>query len=814
MTSFIGRVREQDTVRELLREARLLTLTGAGGCGKTRLALQVAGALPADYPDGVVLVELASLASPELVPQAVAVSLGAPEQPGRPFPDMLTDFLASKQILLVLDNCEHLIGACAELVTALLRGCGRLRILATSREGLEVAGETIYLVPSLEVPDPWKALPPEELLEFAAVRLFVERARARRSDFALSSRNAAAVVRICHQLDGIPLAIELAAARIETLSVEGIASRLDDRFRLLTGGPRMALPRQKTLRATLDWSFGLLSAQEQILLPRLSVFVGNWTLEAAEAVGAGEGVETREVLDLLASLVRKSLVLLEERQVQGIGTARYRLLDTVRQYGQELLPASGTAGMVRIRFREWCLGLAARAEAGIEGSEQRLWVNLIEAELDNLRSLLAQGVTAIDGTETALRLATTLRWFWPLGNHYDEGRWWLKVLLAAGGAVAAGVRAAAIYAAGRLADLMGDHEQAYALYARCLPMFRELGDTSRLAYTLHWLGWHAYRLGESARGAVLREESLRLFRVSGDKQGFALVLSVLGSDAHEQSDYPKAVAYWEEAQALFRELDIPWNLAMLVVSLGEVALVRGDYAGARAHYEEGLRLIQELGLPDGIIAGHCYLGEVAAAQGELERAEAWFQQGLALGQNIDRSKQHIPPCLQGLGNVARLQGDYRQAIAWLEISVAGFREIGVSGLLARSLTDLGHATRDAGDSVRALTLYRESLTLLGEGGYKPHIIRNLEGAAAVAAMQVRPERAAHLLSGAASLREALGTPLPPSERASHERIVASVRAGLSTDAFDDAWTAGWTRGLHAAIVEALTVGSAGHDHLQ
>src|SRR6185312_12694380 len=204
---------------------------------------------------------------------------------------------------------------------------------------------TIYLVPSLEVPDPWQVLPPEELLEFAAVRLFVERARARRSDFALSSRNAAAAVRICHQLDGIPLAIELAAARIDTLPVEGIAGRLDDRFRLLTGGPRMALPRQKTLRATLDWSFGLLSAQEQILLPRLSVFVGGWTLEAAEAVGAGEGLETREVLDLLASLVRKSLVLLEERQAHGIGTARYRLLDTVRQYGQELLLANGTGGV-------------------------------------------------------------------------------------------------------------------------------------------------------------------------------------------------------------------------------------------------------------------------------------------------------------------------------------------------------------------------------------------------------------------------------------------------------------------------------------
>jgi len=340
LTSFIGRAREQDTVRQLLRETCLLTLTGAGGCGKTRLALQVAGLLRADYPDGVWLVELASLTSPELVSQAAATALGVPEQPGRPAQDALTNFLATKRLLLVLDNCEHLIGACAGLATVLLQNCSHLRILATSREGLEVAGETIYLVPSLEVPNPWQVLPPEELLEFAAVRLFVERARARRNDFALSSHNVAATVQICHRLDGIPLAIELAAACIDTLPVEGIASRLGDRFRLLTGGPRVALPRQKTLRATLDWSFALLSTQEQILLPRLAVFAGGWTLEAAEAIGAVDGVTAPEVLNLLAGLVRKSLVLLEERQVQGSTRTRYRLLDTVRQYGQELLLSS------------------------------------------------------------------------------------------------------------------------------------------------------------------------------------------------------------------------------------------------------------------------------------------------------------------------------------------------------------------------------------------------------------------------------------------------------------------------------------------
>jgi predicted ATPase/DNA-binding XRE family transcriptional regulator len=814
LTSFIGRVREQDTIRQLLQETRLLTLTGAGGCGKTRLALQVAGELLASYPEGVWLVELATVTSPELVPQAVATALGVKEEPGRTILATLIDFLAPRQILLVLDNCEHLVAACAALTSTLLQACMQVRILATSREGLDVAGEMIYLVPSLEVPDLWQVLPLEELLGYAAVSLFVERARARRVDFALSMRNAAAVVQICHRLDGIPLAIELAAARSDTLPVEDIAARLDDCFRLLTSGPRMALPRQKTLRATLDWSFGLLSAQEQTFLPQLSVFAGGWTLEAAEAVGAGEGVAVQEVLDLLAGLVRKSLVLLEDRPIRG-GGARYRLLDTVRQYGQEQLLAGGTATRVRQHFRDWCLALAQQAEVGIEGPAQVAWLDRIEAELDNLRSLLAQGVGEVDTTEAALRLATALRWFWPLVARGDEGRWWLEALLATTSAVAADVRAAAIYTSGRLADLMGDYDQAHAYYALCAPMFRELGDTSHLAYALHWLSWHTYRRGDSVRGAVLRKESLQLFRASGDKQGFALVLSVLGNEAHEQSDYPRAMAYWEEAQALFRELNIPWNLAMLLVSLGEVALVRSDLARAQAYYTEGLTLLQELGQPEGIIASHFYLGEVATAVGEFDQAITWFQRGLALCQDMEgvRNNEHTPVGLQGLGNVARLQGDCRQAVAWLEASVAPLREISVSGpgksYLPRVLTDLGHALRDAGEAERALALYRESLALLGVAGYKPHLIRNLEGLALVAAMQGQPEHAAQLFAAAASARDAIGAPLPPSERVAHERSVAAVCAALGADAFEAAWTAGGAPGLTATVAEMLETGSSG-----
>jgi tetratricopeptide (TPR) repeat protein len=651
-------------------------------------------------------------------------------------------------------------------------------------------------------------LPPEELLGFAAVRLFVERARARRTDFALTARNAAAVVRICHHLDGIPLAIELAAARIDTMPVEGIAARLDDCFRLLTGGPRTALPRQKTLRATLDWSYDLLSARERIILPRLSVFAGGWTIEAAEAVCAGEGVESKDVLDLLAGMVHKSLVLLEERGNRRAGSARYRLLDTVRQYAREILLAGGTDTVVRRRFRAWCLAFAERADAMIEGLEQETWLDRIDTELDNLRAVMARSLTDAEVTEAGMRLATALRWFWALRLRIDEGRWWLEATLAAGGAVSVAARAAALYAAGRLADLHGDRERAHALYTQCFPLFQQLGDNNRLAYTLHWLSWHAHRLGDHERGAALREESLRLFRESGDKQGFAQTLIMLGSDAQQQGDFVQAAAYWEEALTLLRELGVTWNLSVLLMELAGVARVRGDYAGAESYLAEGLTLYQELGFMDGIVAAHSYLGEVAAAQGELDQAAAWFQRGLALCGDDERQKVHLPQYRYGLGNVARLRGDYRRAIALFEESLTEIREAGVPGPLARVLTDLGYAVHDQGDAARAQALYRESLALLGSKGYKPHIARNLEGLATVSARHGQPERAARQFGVAAALRDLMGAPLPPSERSAIESSLAAVRAALGVDTFEAAWTVGRTLGLDEAVAEALRIGTA------
>jgi len=385
-SSFVGRAWEVGDVAELVTHARLVTLTGPGGCGKTRLALEVAATLVDACLDGVWLVELAALADPTLVPRAVAAAFGLAEQPEQPLLATLSAFLRARDLLLVMDNCEHLLGACAALVAALLPACPHLRVLATSRERLAVPGEHPYLVPSLATPDPADPPSPEQLATYEAVRLFLERAGTRRPGLTLTAANAGAVAQICARLDGLPPAIELAAARVGVLPVEGIAARLDDRFRLLTGGPRTALPRQQTLRAAIDWSHALLDPAEQALFARLAVFAGGWTLEAAEAVCAEDDGADVEALDLLGALVDKSLAHTRETP----DTLRYGFLETVRAYARERLEASGESAQISRRHAAYYLALAERAETALWGPEQASWFRRLDVEQDNLRAALGR----------------------------------------------------------------------------------------------------------------------------------------------------------------------------------------------------------------------------------------------------------------------------------------------------------------------------------------------------------------------------------------------------------------------------------------
>ncbi len=423
LTSFVGREQEIAEVKRLLGTTRLLTLTGAGGVGKSRLAHQVGAELVEEYPDGVWLVELAALGDSALVPLAAASALGVAEQPGRPPIETVSDFLRPRSLVLVLDNCEHLLDACAVLADSLLRASRRLRVLATSRQALGMGGETAWRVPSLAMPDPARPATAEQLVSYEAARLFVERAKSALPTFGVTKDNAAAVAAVCWRLDGIPLAIELAAARVGMLTVRQIEARLDDRYRLLTGGSRTVLPRHQTLRGLVDWSHDLLSEPERVLLRRLSVFAGGWTLEAAEAVcafGAGEG-SCDDVLELLSELAAKSLVLADEQN----GQMRYRFLETIRQYGAERLRASGEEAVVRDRHLEWFLALAERGEPELRGPDQVRWLDRLEAEHDNLRAALAwsQLESSSERARAAgLRLAGALSWFWRVHSQFSEGR--------------------------------------------------------------------------------------------------------------------------------------------------------------------------------------------------------------------------------------------------------------------------------------------------------------------------------------------------------------------------------------------------------
>jgi predicted ATPase/class 3 adenylate cyclase len=612
LTRFIGRDREMAELKRLLTSSRLVTLTGAGGCGKTRLALQVAGDLLADNADGVWLVELAPLADPALVPQAVGAVLGVREVPGRPLDQTLCEYLRSRQLLLVLDNCEHLITACAHLAEALVHACPDLRILATTREALGITGETPYNIPPLSLPNARQQPDREGLLQSDAVRLFVDRAATALPTFTVTDQNASAVAQVCYRLDGIPLALELAAGRVKVLPVEQIAARLDDRFRLLTSGSRTALPRQQTLRALIDWSYDLLPDEERALLQRLSVFAGGWTLEAAEAVCAGGGVEEWQVLDLLSRLVEKSLVVVDE---DAAGQGRYRLLETVKQYSQDRLEETAEAEAVRSRHRDWYLALAEQAESQLRGPAQDVWLNRLEAEHANLRAALSWCAEE-EGAESRLRLAGALWWFWDVRGYLTEGREHLVQLLSQqGGANRTAARARVLFGAGMLAGRQGDYGAACSSFAESVAIFREVQDRRGLSLAVSVLGIMQYEQGDRVAARAMQEESVALARESGDQWSLAWALLNMGEIARCEGDYPAAATLNEECLALFRALgDTQW-IVMSLSNLGCVVQRQGDDRRSAALFAESLALGRELDLRNGVTAS-CLAGLAAAATAE------------------------------------------------------------------------------------------------------------------------------------------------------------------------------------------------------
>ena len=764
LTSFVGRETEIAAVEALLRSARLLTLTGAGGCGKTRLALHVAADLLDAYPDGVWLVELATLSDPAEVLPAIAATLGLRDERGATSLRTVADHLASRRLLLLLDNAEHLLDGCARTVEALLRSHAGSAVMVSSREALGVAGEVTFRVPSLSLPPSSEPPTPERLLACESVRLFVERAKLHTPRFVVTEANAAAVASICARLDGIPLALELAAARMRSLSTDELHRRLDQRFRLLTGGSRTAVPRHQTLRSTIDWSYGLLSDTEKALLRRLSVFSGGWTLPAAEEVCAGHGIEPWQVLDLLTSLGDKSLVVVEERG----GATRYRFLESMHEYASELFEEAGDdPGDARRRHLAHFLALAEEAEPQLTRADQVAWLERLEVEHRNLRAALARSLGPAGDVAAAARLATAIARFWLVHGYLAEGRAWLAKVLVPGAAVAPATRAKALVWAGILAWKQGDYEAARSCYDESLSIRRALGDRQGVGAVLSNQGLLAYEQGDYALARACHEESLAIDRELGNRWGVAVSLIHVGSLALADGDTAAARTLYEESLAIFRALGDRGHIANAIRSLADLCNRQRDHAAARALHEESLQVCRELGDRSGTAWGLLGLGIAARHAGDLGASQAHHDEGLAI-----------------------------------------FRELGDREGIAHSLHALGELAAARGDLATARALEEEGLAMFRDLGDRPGIATSIEQLAALVLQGGDARGAAVLWGAAARLRAEIRAKPAPAERASYDRDLAAARAALG-NAFDTAWREGAALGFDAAIDRVLLQRAAG-----
>jgi predicted ATPase/class 3 adenylate cyclase len=819
LTSFVGREHELAAVTEVLRTHRLVTLTGPAGTGKTRLALQVAAAVLDEFADGVFVAALAPLSDPALVLSTIAQTLGVREAAGRPLLESLKDYLREKQLLLLLDNFEQVLAA-APLVSDLLASCRDLTVLVTSREVLHLAGEYDFPVPPLRLPEVTHLLTPERLSQYEAVRLFIARALAVKPDFAVTNENAPAVADICHRLDGLPLAIELAAARSRLFPPQALRTRLEHRLPLLTGGGRDLPARQQTLRNAIAWSYDLLDAAEQALFRRLAVFVGGCTVKAAEAVCLAGGDPALDIVDGLDALVSKSLLRPDEESAGE--EPRVGMLETIREYALEQLELSGEAERVRGLQAAYYLAVAEQAELELHGPEQVAWVARLEREHDNFRAALAWALDrgergaptpraergqggpggAGEAGEVALRLAGALWWFWQMHGDLTEGRRWLEGLVHQRRAAPTARWANGLAKAGYMAWAQGDHGVARAHVEESLAVLRELGDRRGIALALFVLGGVVWAQGDYARARSLGEENLALCRELGDTWHTALALNGLGTMARDQGDYMLARARCEESLALFRELRDTQGVAWSLYGLGEVARDQGDDALARSLLEESLALFRELGDTWGIAWSLHDLGEVAAVRGDHAIARARCEQSLTLFRELG-DKPGIASSLHNLGLVARDQGDYTLARSLQEESLALRRQAGDKPGIANSLYGLGSVAGRQGDHSAARALLEQSLALQREVGDQRGIAACLEGVARVSSAEGSPERAARLLGAAAARRDAVGASLPPAERAAYERIVATVRAYLEPAVFAAAWAEGQAMSLEQAVAYAV-----------
>ncbi len=770
-TPFLGRQQEVATVCELLSrpEVRLLTLTGPGGIGKTRLGLQVAAELSDQFADGVFFVPLAPVSDAEQVVTTMIQTLGISEAGNQPLLVLLKSALKDKQRLLLLDNFEQVVQA-SVVVAELLAACPTLKVLVTSRVVLHVRAEREYTVPPLSLPN-LKRLPHlVTLSQYEAVALFIERAQAVKSDFQVSNASAPAVAAICVHLDGLPLAIELAAARIKLLPPQALLARLSQRLSVLTGGSRDVPVRQQTLRNTIAWSYDLLDAAEQQLFRRLATFVGGCTLEAVEAVCAAfEGADgVGSVLDDVGSLIDKSLVQQTEQEGEE---PRLVMLETIREYGQECLRESREEEASHRAHAEYYLSLAEEAEPHLHEAQQFVWLKRLNREQENFRAALRWLIEHKE-TEHALRLSGALHWYWYMRGYLGESLSWLQAAL-------------------QLSNT-GDRTVARA---------KVLGSAGML--TLY--------KGNSAEARALLEESIALHKALGDTRGLAFAFIWLGEVYEVQEDYLTARSLMEESVALCRQVGDKWMLAVALHDLAEVVWAQGNALPARALLEESWVLVQELGGKWGETRIFYQLADWARAQGDYIEAAAHYQEALSVAQQTG-DMWIIAQSLAGLGDMARCQGDNAKALELYNQGLTIAREFGDQFSTRWLLCGLGDIARDEGNDTQAAALYREGLSLAMKDDYnKWGVGRCLLGLARIARSSRQFWRAAQLL-GATEAQLNIERDLDPLDRAEYERDVADMRAHLGEEAFTTALAEGRTTPVEQVISNALKMGDEADKH--
>jgi predicted ATPase/class 3 adenylate cyclase len=758
LTSFIGRENEIAEIKQELKGHHLVTLTGPGGTGKTRLSLQVAADLLDHFPHGVWFIELAPLTDPDLIPQTILSAIGISEQSGKPL-EGLREYLREKKSLIVLDNCEHLLEASANVANVLLNAAPNLNVLASSREALGVKGEATYPVPSLSLPD-LKHLPViEQFSQYEAVRLFIDRALLVAPHFVVDKDNAPFIAQICYRLDGIPLAIELAAARVKILSVEQIAMRLDDRFRLLTGGARTLLPRQQTLRALIDWSYDLLSEQERLFLRWLSVFAGGWTLEAAEEVCSGlegEPIQSYEVLDLLSQLVNKSLVVVIEASQSG--ETRYQMLETIRQYARDRLLEAGGTELLRPRHLAYFVKLTAGAGPELYRSNQAFWLNRLDEELDNLRAAL-EWALATD-SESGLRMvAGPVYRFWLFRSTSRElGNWLAQLLGRYNESNPLRVRALAIQSQ-CVVNTEGNFNEAHLLAEKSLQMARSLSDKQSEAFSLSILGGFTLLQGSVGEAIPLLEQSLALYRALGDKLGQASTIDWLSIN---NSDLERATAYAREGLGLCRELGDLAGIASILTTLARLTYSRGDFSSPGPWLEEVLSIARQLGDPVREEEALITYGTLAYWQGDYQRARSLYEQGISLGEKI---------------------GYYYQNL-WAHIYRA-------------------YAILRQGDIPKARGLFEDGIRGMQKADLVIGLVFALEGVASLSLSQGETQSAMRLFAWADVMRAKMGDPRPPVEQASVERDLTVIHSKLNNSDFARLWAEGQSMTVDEAVALAL-----------